>query len=93
VGAAVLILTLWKKGAFPGKWSTTAAALLIAGIAGNLTDRLWVGYVIDFLRFDLKFMMWPSFNIADSCVVCAAILLAASSFFEVPGKSSSKSES
>ena len=25
---------------------------------------------------------WPSFNVADSCVVCAAILLAVSTFFE-----------
>ncbi len=90
LGAAAVILTLWKKGAFPGKMSTTAAALLIAGIAGNLTDRLWVGYVIDFLRFDLKFMIWPSFNVADACVVCAAILLAASSFFEAPKETAAK---
>jgi lipoprotein signal peptidase len=27
---------------------------------------------------------WPSFNVADSCVVCAAILLALSTFFEKP---------
>jgi signal peptidase II len=84
IAAAALIITLWKRGAFPGKISQTAAALLIAGIAGNLTDRFWVGYVVDFLRFDLKVMMWPSFNVADSCVVCAAILLFLSSFFEKP---------
>lgn len=84
LAAAVMITLLSKKGAFPGPFSRTAAALLYAGIAGNFTDRMLHGYVVDFLRFDLKVMMWPSFNVADSCVVVAAILLAASSFFEVP---------
>ncbi len=84
LGAAILIAVLWRKGAFPGAMSRTAAALLYAGIAGNFTDRLLHGYVVDFLKFDLRFMVWPSFNVADSCVVVAAILLAASSFFEKP---------
>jgi signal peptidase II len=84
LAAATIITVLVKKGAFPGPFSRTAAALLYAGIAGNFTDRLLHGYVVDFLRFDLKFMMWPSFNVADSCVVVAACLLALSSFFEAP---------
>jgi signal peptidase II len=86
VGAAMLIAMLWRKGAFPGKYSQTAASLLMAGIFGNLTDRFLHGYVVDFLRFDLKVMMWPSFNVADSCVVVAAVLLALSSFLEAPPK-------
>ena len=86
IAAALLITFFVRKGAFPGPFSRTAAALLFAGIAGNFTDRLWHGYVVDFLKFDLKFMVWPSFNVADSCVVVAAILLAASSFFEAPAK-------
>lgn len=84
ITAAILIGIFWKKGAFPGPFSRTAAALLYAGIFGNFTDRLLHGYVVDFLKFDLRFMIWPSFNVADSCVVCAAILLAASSFLEAP---------
>jgi len=64
--------------------SRTAAALLYAGIAGNFTDRMLHGYVVDFLKFDLRFMIWPSFNVADACVVSAAILLGLSSFFEKP---------
>jgi len=84
IGAAILIAVLWKKGAFPGPFSRTSAALLYAGIAGNFTDRLLHGYVVDFLKFDLKVMIWPSFNVADSCVVCAAILLFLASFIEKP---------
>ena len=48
------------------------------------------GYVVDFLLFDFgfpPFHPWPSFNVADSCVVCAAILLALSSFLEKPPES------
>lgn len=84
ISAAILITVFWRKGAFPGPFSRTAAALLYSGIAGNFTDRLLHGYVVDFLKFDLKFMIWPSFNVADSCVVCAAILLFVSSFLEKP---------
>jgi signal peptidase II len=86
ISAAVLIAVMYRKGAFPGAMSRTAAALLWAGIAGNFTDRMLHYYVVDFLRFDLKFMMWPSFNVADACVVVAACLLALSSFFEVEKK-------
>jgi signal peptidase II len=45
------------------------------------------GYVVDFLRFDFGFWPfhpWPSFNVADSCVVVAACLLAIASFTEAP---------
>jgi len=42
VGLAALtgIALLWKKNAFPDKVSKTAAALLVSGIFGNLTDRM-----------------------------------------------------
>lgn len=91
IGAAIVIAIAWKKGAFPGPFSRTAVGLLYAGIAGNFTDRLLHGYVVDFLKFDLRFMIWPSFNVADSCVVCAAILLALSSFVEKPEPAAAKS--
>ena len=45
------------------------------------------GYVVDFLKFDFgfpPFNPWPSFNVADSCVVVAATLLMIASFTETP---------
>ena len=45
--------------------------LLTAGLLGNLIDRLFRGFVIDFI--DLKF--WPVFNIADSLIVIGVIWL------------------
>jgi len=86
ISAAALaaILFLWRKNGFPTAVGKLAAALLVSGILGNLTDRLWHGYVVDFLRFDLGFMMWPSFNVADSCICVAAVLLFISAWQKEP---------
>jgi signal peptidase II len=55
-----------------------AFGLLLGGALGNLTDRLtrepgfFRGHVIDFLVLP----HWPVFNVADSCIVTAAVLIA-----------------
>lgn len=49
-----------------------ALGLILAGALGNLIDRLFLGYVIDFLDF----RVWPVvFNIADSSITIGAVLL------------------
>jgi signal peptidase II len=61
---------------------TVALGLLLGGAVGNLIDRLFRspgparGHVVDFLEY-LRFpvMDFPVFNIADSCVVSAAVLI------------------
>lgn len=47
--------------------------LLAGGAVGNMIDRLWLGYVIDFLYF--KLINFPVFNFADICVTVGAFLL------------------
>jgi len=54
--------------------------LLLAGILGNVTDRLARGHVVDFLDFQLGSYHWPSFNVADSCICIAAGLFLIGSF-------------
>ncbi len=48
-----------------------AFGLLVGGIFGNLLDRLWHGYVVDFLDFTLPLIgyRWPAFNAADCGIV------------------------
>ena len=46
-------------------------SLILGGAVGNLIDRLRFGFVIDFL--DLR--IWPVFNIADSVITLAALVL------------------
>ena len=52
-----------------------ALALLLAGIAGNVTDRIRLGFVIDFI--DVQFGSWhyPTFNVADMSIVVGAGLM------------------
>lgn len=80
--ALASIFFFWRRGAFPTKTTKVAVALLTSGILGNLLDRLMRGYVVDFLGFDLGFMRWPSFNVADACICIAAVLLFLSAFQE-----------
>lgn len=68
--AIVLIISgLKKKGAKSSY--TIALSLILAGALGNLVDRLFLGYVIDFLDLGI----WPVFNIADSAISIGAVLL------------------
>jgi len=59
-----------------------ACALLLAGIAGNLTDRLRLGYVIDFIVLHAGPWHWPTFNVADASISIGALLLAYDLVFE-----------
>ncbi|MFH1407312.1 MAG: signal peptidase II [Candidatus Omnitrophota bacterium] len=46
--------------------------LIIGGAAGNIIDRIRLGYVVDFLDF----VVWPVFNIADCAITVAVLILA-----------------
>ncbi|MGI9115520.1 MAG: signal peptidase II [Chthoniobacterales bacterium] len=73
ISVAVLLL---RKRERRDPWRNVSLALLLAGVAGNLTDRLSYGHVIDFLLFDLHLPFahpWPAFNVADSCICIAVI--------------------
>jgi len=65
---------------FVGKLMRAGWILLLAGIIGNITDRLRLGHVVDFLDFQFGGYHWPSFNVADSCICIAAGLFLLSSF-------------
>jgi signal peptidase II len=76
---AFVALVLMRKH-FQGGLMQTGWILLMAGIIGNVTDRLRLGHVVDFLDFQLGSYHWPSFNVADSCICVAAALFLLSSF-------------
>lgn len=58
-----------------------ACALLLAGILGNLTDRVRLGYVVDFIVMHAGDYHWPTFNIADASICIGAALLMLDLFF------------
>ena len=53
-------------------WSFT---FILAGAIGNLIDRIYYGYVIDFIYLYVNDFYWPAFNIADSFITIGAFLL------------------
>lgn len=96
ITAVIVILWLFRKGkVFTTPLMRLCGALILAGVLGNLTDRLvqgfmlpgadqlgfWAnlsrGYVVDFLDVVIPGFNyhWPSFNVADSCITVAAVLL------------------
>jgi signal peptidase II len=52
-----------------------ALSLILGGAIGNLIDRAFLGFVIDFIEVYYKHYHWPVFNIADSAICIGAVLL------------------
>ncbi|SRR6266516_855957 len=81
--ALVVVMGLLVRPRRPDSLRDLSLALLLAGILGNLTDRLLYGHVIDFLLFNLHVRYadpWPAFNVADSCISVAVVLFIVHSF-------------
>ena len=74
VAATLVIYFFWRTPRSDDR-ILGALALLLAGIAGNVTDRLRLGFVIDFI--DVQFGSWhyPTFNVADAAICVGAGLL------------------
>jgi signal peptidase II len=82
--ALVVVTVLLVRHHRADPWRDVSLALLLAGILGNLTDRLLYGHVIDFLLFNLHIRYadpWPAFNVADSCISIAVVLFIIHSFW------------
>ena len=79
-GAALFVLYLSLR--VRSAWWAVAFGLLLAGICGNLTDRLFRapgvlrGQVVDFLQLP----HWPIFNVADICINVAAAMILVQAF-------------
>lgn len=73
--AATLVLYFFWRTPRSDDRILGALALLLAGIVGNVTDRIRLGFVVDFI--DVQFGSWhyPTFNVADMAIVIGAGLL------------------
>jgi signal peptidase II len=82
---AVVFITVALYRTPRGKWMyCLSLALICGGAVGNVIDRLYYGYVIDFILFYIRGVFtYPAFNIAD-CAICigVALLLVYTVFFE-----------
>ncbi len=80
ISLGALGLLFWQRRHFASVSMQVGWILIMSGILGNLTDRLWRGHVIDFLGFEFLGYYWPPFNIADSCICIATAFFLLSSF-------------
>jgi signal peptidase II len=73
--AATLVLYFFWRTPRSDDRILGALALLLAGILGNVIDRIRLGFVVDFI--DVQFGSWhyPTFNIADIAICTGAGLL------------------
>jgi signal peptidase II len=58
-----------------GKKDMLALSFVLGGAAGNMTDRLTTGAVVDFLDFYAGRYHWPAFNVADMALTCGIGLM------------------
>jgi signal peptidase II len=65
-------------------WRVLAIGLVMAGAIGNLIDRVrWDRGVVDFIGpYNLGFMHWPIFNVADMAITTGAVMLGFSLLME-----------
>ncbi len=73
IGATVILLILYFYFCCPRSvWSLQIAlGLVLAGSMGNIFDRVFLGYVVDYV--DVGF--WPVFNLADVMINCGVFIL------------------
>jgi signal peptidase II len=57
------------------RWAPLALALILGGALGNLIDRVYLGYVVDFIQIYYDRWSWPAFNLADSAICVGAVML------------------
>jgi len=70
-----LVLLYFFRTPASERGTKLALTLILAGALGNLIDRVFRGYVIDFLDFHIKGRHWPFFNVADSAITVGTLLL------------------
>jgi lipoprotein signal peptidase len=82
LAAAAICYWSTRRSARQDPGLSAALGLILAGTLGNLYDRIVFGGVRDFLHFHYYDRYhWPTFNIADCCLVLGAGLLLLQAFF------------
>jgi len=108
IAAMAVILYYLVKSADDKIFFPICLTFVLSGAIGNLTDRIRLGYVVDFILVEATFMgqwvvelldehfgthLWPSFNVADSLIVVGIVGMAVDLLFFTPIEEEGESES
>ena len=73
--ALIIVIYFFLKLESKCSLELTSLSFVMGGALGNIIDRLYQGYVVDFLDVFIRDYHWPTFNIADSFITIGVILL------------------
>ena len=80
IAMSLFIIRLLYKSPKEEKLANCSYALILGGAIGNLFDRLYHGFVVDFFDFFIGTWHYPIFNISDISICVGVGLLLISSF-------------
>ncbi|MCL4558588.1 MAG: signal peptidase II [Deltaproteobacteria bacterium] len=72
----IVLLSVFLLSKDVARLTMISLSLIMGGAAGNIIDRVRLGYVVDFIDAYVKGAHWPAFNVADSAITVGAVLLA-----------------
>ena len=77
----VALIVLYHARSGRNHYLSITLGLLLGGALGNLTDRIRLGYVVDFVDAGIGDLRWYTFNVADAAISFAILLLLAASIW------------
>lgn len=80
VTITIVLIVMMYRSLASAKWSNCAFALIIGGALGNLFDRLYHGFVVDFFDFYIGDWHYPTFNVADCAICIGAVMVVLEGF-------------
>jgi len=81
-----VLIVYWMRDLKSRQWQLSLAlALILGGALGNLVDRIYLGYVVDFISAHYRDRYFPTFNVADAAISVGAFFMVIDSVFNTAG--------
>ena len=75
LAALSFVVYYFMKTPSKEKMMKISLSLILGGALGNLVDRVFKGFVVDFADFYIEQWHWPAFNVADASITIGALCL------------------
>ena len=73
----IALIVVYRARSGRSLYLSVGLGLILGGALGNMTDRLRLGYVVDFVDVGLGGFRWYTFNVADAAISGAILMLLA----------------